>query len=173
MWSKIVFLTHCHRNGADVRGYFVWSLVDNFEWIDGYSQRYGLYYVDRQTLERVPKLSAKWYKNFLANGSSNHNNEEDLTIRSFRNTNAIIWGPEASKAAVQWHGMGWRGQEKSLKMYYYICLRVATKRNVIDIYKFVDDYANSWHRSKKSTIYIYWKWDCWKFWDWFHNSTEE
>nr|AUO68291.1 putative glycoside hydrolase [Populus trichocarpa] len=88
--SCLAALARAIRNGADVRGYFVWSLVDNFEWIDGYSQRYGLYYVDRQTLERVPKLSAKWYKNFLANGSSNHNNEEDLTIRSFRNTNAII-----------------------------------------------------------------------------------
>ncbi|KAI5605495.1 hypothetical protein BDE02_01G356100 [Populus trichocarpa] len=88
--SYLAALARAIRNGADVRGYFVWSLVDNFEWIDGYSQRYGLYYVDRQTLERVPKLSAKWYKNFLANGSSNHNNEEDLTIRSFRNTNAII-----------------------------------------------------------------------------------
>lgn len=82
--SYLAALARAIRNGADVRGYFVWSLVDNFEWIDGYSQRYGLYYVDRQTLERVPKLSAKWYKKFLAN-------EEDFTI---------ILGPEASKAAV-------------------------------------------------------------------------
>ncbi|KAJ4726266.1 Beta-glucosidase, partial [Melia azedarach] len=46
------------RNGADVRGYFVWSLMDNLEWIDGFSVTYGLYYVDRQTLQRTPKLSA-------------------------------------------------------------------------------------------------------------------
>lgn len=118
----------------------MWSLVDNFEWIDGYSQRYGLYYVDRQTLERVPKLSAKWYKNFLANGSSNHNNEEDLTIRSFRNTNATR--SFKSSSIMAWIGVK-RDQEKSLKMYYYICLRVATRRNVIDICKIVDDYANS------------------------------
>jgi len=73
-----------------------------------------------------------------------------------------------SSSIMAWIGVK-RDQEKSLKMYYYICLRVATRRNVIDICKFVDDYANSWHRSKKSTIYIYWKWDCWKFWDWFHS----
>ena len=78
----------------------MWSLIDNFEWIDGYSQRFGLYYVDRRTLERVPKLSAKWYKKFLANGTTNHSNAEDLTTRSFGNTSAIILGSEASKAAM-------------------------------------------------------------------------
>ncbi|PIA30694.1 hypothetical protein AQUCO_05400061v1 [Aquilegia coerulea] len=55
------------RNGADVRGYFVWSLIDNFEWIYGYSLRFGLYYVDYQSLKRIPKSSAKWYRNFLTN----------------------------------------------------------------------------------------------------------
>ncbi|PUZ47996.1 hypothetical protein GQ55_7G209800 [Panicum hallii var. hallii] len=53
------------RDGADVRGYFVWSLVDNFEWLYGYTLRYGLYYVDYRTLERKPKSSALWYKRFL------------------------------------------------------------------------------------------------------------
>lgn len=53
------------RDGADVRGYFVWSLLDNFEWLYGYTLRYGLYYVDYQTLERKPKSSALWYKRFL------------------------------------------------------------------------------------------------------------
>ncbi|TVU15261.1 hypothetical protein EJB05_38771, partial [Eragrostis curvula] len=53
------------RDGADVRGYFVWSLVDNFEWLYGYTLRFGLHYVDYQTQERKPKASAKWYKRFL------------------------------------------------------------------------------------------------------------
>lgn len=55
------------RNGADVRGYFVWSLMDSYEWLQGYDVRFGLYYVDRKTLTRRSKLSAKWYKDFLMN----------------------------------------------------------------------------------------------------------
>jgi beta-glucosidase len=47
--------------GVDLRGYFVWSLLDNFEWSFGYSKRFGLIYVDFETLERTPKDSARWY----------------------------------------------------------------------------------------------------------------
>lgn len=54
------------RNGADVRGYFVWSLLDNFEWNYGSSVRFGLYNVDYGTLNRTRRLSALWYKNFIA-----------------------------------------------------------------------------------------------------------
>ncbi|HEX7804865.1 MAG TPA: beta-glucosidase [Cellulomonas sp.] len=48
-------------HGADVRGYFVWSLMDNFEWAYGYGKRFGAVYVDYATLERTPKSSAHWY----------------------------------------------------------------------------------------------------------------
>lgn len=47
--------------GADVRGYFHWSLLDNFEWYSGYSERFGLYFMDYATGSRLPKDSARWY----------------------------------------------------------------------------------------------------------------
>lgn len=48
--------------GAPVDGYFVWSLLDNLEWVSGYSQRFGLVWVDFETLERIPKKSFYWYR---------------------------------------------------------------------------------------------------------------
>lgn len=52
-------------DGIDVRGYYHWSLMDNFEWTAGYEARYGLYYTDYQTLERIPKKSAGWYAQLI------------------------------------------------------------------------------------------------------------
>ncbi|MFD7294591.1 GH1 family beta-glucosidase [Streptomyces sp. NPDC059897] len=49
------------EQGADVRGYFLWSLLDNFEWAYGYGKRFGAVYVDYETQERIPKSSAAWY----------------------------------------------------------------------------------------------------------------
>jgi beta-glucosidase len=53
-------------DGVPVRGYFVWALLDNFEWAHGYSKRFGLVYVDYPTLERVPKSSFYWYRDLIA-----------------------------------------------------------------------------------------------------------
>lgn len=47
--------------GADVRGYLLWSLLDNFEWAFGYSKRFGIVRVDYKTQARIPKASARWY----------------------------------------------------------------------------------------------------------------
>jgi beta-glucosidase len=58
-------LTHLQRAAAEgypIKGYFLWSLLDNFEWADGYSKRFGLHYVDFQTQKRTPKLSAEFYR---------------------------------------------------------------------------------------------------------------
>ncbi len=58
------------QSGADVRGYFHWSLTDNFEWNAGYSQRFGLVYVDYGTCQRIPKDSAAWFGALAKNSGS-------------------------------------------------------------------------------------------------------
>jgi beta-glucosidase len=51
--------------GAPLAGYFVWSLLDNYEWAEGYSQRFGIVWVDYETQERIPKESAHWYRKLI------------------------------------------------------------------------------------------------------------
>ncbi|KAH7426037.1 hypothetical protein KP509_11G082200 [Ceratopteris richardii] len=54
------------REGVDVRGYFAWSFVDNFEWAKGYTKRFGIIYIDYQNdLKRIPKASASWWSTLL------------------------------------------------------------------------------------------------------------
>ncbi|XP_031279789.1 beta-glucosidase 11-like [Pistacia vera] len=73
-WPRVMSLSgyiegllHSLRNGSNVRGYFTWSFLDLFEMLDGYESSYGLYYIDLDDpdLVRHPKLSAKWYTQFL------------------------------------------------------------------------------------------------------------
>ena len=59
-------LAKAMHDGADVRGYHAWSLIDNFEWAEGYSQRFGLAYVDFKTQQRTMKDSGKWYAKVAA-----------------------------------------------------------------------------------------------------------
>jgi len=60
--SHLAALSRAVREGADVRGYFAWSLLDNFEWAHGYRQRFGLVRVDFDTLQRLPRRSFHLYR---------------------------------------------------------------------------------------------------------------
>jgi beta-glucosidase len=57
-------------SGADVRGYFVWSLLDNFEWRSGYGPRFGIVHVDYPTQRRTPKASFHWYADRIRQAAS-------------------------------------------------------------------------------------------------------
>lgn len=68
------YLRECRNaigQGVDLRGYFAWSLMDNFEWSWGYERRFGLVRVDYETLERTPKLSAEWYRKTIEENGKN------------------------------------------------------------------------------------------------------
>jgi beta-glucosidase len=67
--DRVMFLRAClgqlqraTSEGVSVDGYFLWSAQDNFEWVDGYGNRFGIVYVDFDTRERIPKLSADWFR---------------------------------------------------------------------------------------------------------------
>jgi beta-glucosidase len=71
--QRIAFLQNYLRElkracteGIDVRGYFLWSLMDNFEWAAGYRERFGIVYVDYLTQKRIAKDSASWYRQVIA-----------------------------------------------------------------------------------------------------------
>jgi beta-glucosidase len=67
-------LRAAHRaiaGGVDLRGYFVWSLLDNFEWAEGYAKRFGIVFVDFPTQRRLLKDSAHWYRETIARGGPN------------------------------------------------------------------------------------------------------
>jgi beta-glucosidase len=68
--SYIDAVSRAVADGAPVKGYFVWSMLDNFEWAMGYSKRFGIVYVDYPTLERVPKDSFYWYRDLIASRRS-------------------------------------------------------------------------------------------------------
>ncbi len=64
--SHLNAVSEAVTRGVDVRGYYCWSLMDNFEWAEGYQQRYGLVHVDYETLERTRKNSFHWYADLIA-----------------------------------------------------------------------------------------------------------
>jgi beta-glucosidase len=56
------------EQGVPVIGYCHWSLLDNFEWAEGFARRFGIVYVDYATQERIPKASFRWYRDLIASG---------------------------------------------------------------------------------------------------------
>ncbi|HRU05666.1 MAG TPA: family 1 glycosylhydrolase, partial [Candidatus Brocadiia bacterium] len=66
--DHFVWASRAVAEGWPLKGYFVWSLLDNFEWSYGYTKRFGLFYTNYQTQERTPKLSAKFYREVIAQG---------------------------------------------------------------------------------------------------------
>ena len=60
--SYLTQLQSATADGVPVNGYFQWSTMDNFEWIEGFGNRYGLVYVDFKTQKRTPQLSAAWFR---------------------------------------------------------------------------------------------------------------
>ncbi|KAF4369156.1 hypothetical protein G4B88_020934 [Cannabis sativa] len=64
--NPLIYITENGKDGVKVKGYFAWSLLDNYEWISGYTVRFGINFVDyKDHQKRYPKLSAHWFKNFL------------------------------------------------------------------------------------------------------------
>jgi beta-glucosidase len=68
--THLAAVSEAIEDGVDVRGYFCWSLLDNFEWARGYSKRFGLVWVDYPTGKRIPKKSYSWFRELVAAGSS-------------------------------------------------------------------------------------------------------
>ncbi len=66
--AHIDALAEAIAEGADVRGYLVWSLLDNFEWAEGFAQRFGIVHVDYGTQVRTPRRSALWYRELIRRG---------------------------------------------------------------------------------------------------------
>jgi beta-glucosidase len=64
--NSMLHLQRATAEGVPVKGNFIWSMMDNFEWGDGYGRRFGIVYVDFATQKRVPKLSAAWFREAAA-----------------------------------------------------------------------------------------------------------
>lgn len=74
--AYLTSLARAVRDAVPVKGYFMWSLMDNFEWASGYSQRFGMVYVDYATKQRILKDSAYWYRDWIGKGAEHDDNKK-------------------------------------------------------------------------------------------------
>lgn len=70
--AHLTAIAEAIERGVDIRGYYAWSLLDNFEWAEGYTQRFGLVHVDYATQKRTPKRSFEWYARLIAEHARAH-----------------------------------------------------------------------------------------------------
>ena len=87
--------------GVDLRGFYAWSLLDNFEWAEGYAHQFGLVHVDFESQRRTPKRSAQWFAQVAKTGSL----PEPDTCRSYstRSADGGVKGPYVNDGS---HGSG-------------------------------------------------------------------
>jgi beta-glucosidase len=105
MQRYLLQLSRAIQDGVDVRGYFYWSILDNFEWAEGYRERFGLIHVDYSTQQRTLKDSAYWYKDVIAS------NGEHLATPHAHERPTETHTPQPSEERAAWaekteeHGM--------------------------------------------------------------------
>ena len=99
-------LQRANDDGADVRGYFLWTLLDNFEWDKGYTERFGIVYVDFKTQKRIVKDSAFWYQKII------ESNGRELTVN--KKTRPILFLNPVFKEMI------WGGNQLAEKFGYEI-----------------------------------------------------
>jgi beta-glucosidase len=85
-------------DGANVVAYFAWSLLDNFEWLSGYTSKFGIVYVDFKTLKRYPKDSAYWFRDMLSGNGSNSSDSQagSETAATHTTGSASVASPDPS-----------------------------------------------------------------------------
>lgn len=96
-------LEQAATDGVDVRGYFQWSLMDNFEWARGYAERFGLIFIDFKTQQRILKDSALWYKKVIETNGRHLNNGNKQIIFLEPVFKEMIWGGEGLKTKFNYH----------------------------------------------------------------------
>jgi len=91
MRRYLISLRRAVRDGVDVRGYFHWSIMDNFEWAEGYRHRFGLVHVDYTTQQRVLKDSAHWYARVIATNGASLDEPVETGLPQPAAAEAVVW----------------------------------------------------------------------------------